>query len=392
MASFLKSASKQVSDVRNFLRESAGGNSIKYAAEKGTKHVIYFPFTTEAVVDEATGNEIATKKICAIQGNVHEWSTQDGKFKSSVCLKGVVIPGENGTMINDGSCPFCDRVSDAWDIYRYRRDLEEAECKLQGEQRKNHLDKTFSGFADERKAKDARPYMYILVVKYRFNEAGAPVIGTDGLPEYELKIMKLSASRVEKIQQQIANSGSDLPGSELIFEYPNVDDRRLLVSQSTTAPVFPNNTMTFKYPALLNKINQDISKFEWDGIEKSFPEWAGMTSAEAKATTDSLFEQWDQYKAEVATNPTAKYLEYVVQTPTAKPSLGGEAMVAPGIPVVPTVAQAPEVPQMPGMAGGIPMPNMGGIPVAPAAPVAPTVDPNAVFGGGMAPGAPAISI
>ena len=383
MATFLKSASKQVSDVRNFLRDSAGGSSIKYAAEKGTKHIIYFPYTSESVVDEATGNQIVAKKICAIQGAVHEWSTQDGKFKSSVCLKGVVIPGENGVMINDGSCPFCDRVSDAWDIYRYRKDLEEAECKLQGEQRKNHLDKVFSGFADERKAKDARMYMYILVVKFRLNEAGSPVMGTDGLPEYELKIMKLSASRVEKIQQQIANSGSDLPGSELIFEYPNVDDRRLLVSQSTTAPVFPNNTMIAKFPALSNKINQDVAKFEWDGIEKSFPEWAGMTSAEAKAATDSLFEQWDAYKAEVVTNPTAKYLEYVVQTPTAKPSLGGDGIAAPGIPVVPTVptAAAPEVPQMPVMGGGIPV-----VPTMPAA------DPNAVFGGGAMPGAPAISI
>lgn len=378
MSSFLKTASKQVVDVRNFLRESAGGTSIKYAAEKGAKHIIYIPYTTEAVLDQATGTEKLVKKICAIQGAVHEWSTQDGKFKATICLKDVIRHqdenDENSPLINDGTCPFCDRITDAWDIYRYRKELEEATCQLTGEQRKNHLDKTFSTYADERKAKDARIYMYILVVKYRLNESGAPVIGSDGLPEYELKVMKLSASRVEKIQQQIANSGSELPDSELIFEYPNVEDRRLLVSQSTTAPVFPNNRMITKFPALQDKINQDIAKFEWDGIEKSFPEWAGMTTAEAKSNTDSMFKQWDDYKKELPTNPSAKYLEYVMETPTAKPSIGGEGIgvaPAPGIPVIPTI------PTMPTADGAPTVP-----PVAPTVPpVAPTVDPNAVFGG-----------
>lgn len=378
MSSFLKTASKQVVDVRNFLRESAGGTSIKYAAEKGAKHIIYIPYTTEAVLDQATGTEKLVKKICAIQGAVHEWSTQDGKFKATICLKDVIRHqdenDENSPLINDGTCPFCDRITDAWDIYRYRKELEEATCQLTGEQRKNHLDKTFSTYADERKAKDARIYMYILVVKYRLNESGAPVIGSDGLPEYELKVMKLSASRVEKIQQQIANSGSELPDSELIFEYPNVEDRRLLVSQSTTAPVFPNNRMITKFPALQDKINQDIAKFEWDGIEKSFPEWAGMTTAEAKANTDSMFKQWDDYKKELPTNPSAKYLEYVMETPTAKPSIGGEGIgvaPAPGIPVIPTI---PTIPNADGTASTTPV-----APTVP--PVAPTVDPNSVFGG-----------
>ena len=110
MSSFLKTASKQVVDVRNFLRESAGGTSIKYAAEKGAKHIIYIPYTTEAVLDQATGTEKLVKKICAIQGAVHEWSTQDGKFKATICLKDVIRHqdenDENSPLINDGTCPF----------------------------------------------------------------------------------------------------------------------------------------------------------------------------------------------------------------------------------------------------------------------------------------------
>lgn len=368
MGTFLKTASRQVGDIRTFLRDSSSGNSIKYAAEKGAKHIIYIPFTETVVVDEATGGQMAQKSLCAISGAVHEWSTADGKFKATVCLKDVIRKADDGTVLNDGTCPFCDRVSDAWDIYRYRKDKEEEDCKLTGEQRKNHLEKSNMQFADERKAKDARNYMYILVVKFHLGNNDEPVMGADGLPEYELKVMKLSASRVEKIQQQLANSGADMPGSELIFQYPNVDDRRLMVSQSTTAPVFPNNQLTVRYPALVNKINEDVSKFDWDGIEKSFPEWAGMSSTEAKAITDSMFEQWDAYKKELPVNPSAKYLEYVVTAPTTNPSLGTEAPVVPGV----GAAAIPQMPTMPTM------PNMPGV-EAPVVP--PTADPNAVFGG-----------
>jgi len=406
MSSFLRTASKQVADVRSFLRESAGGQSIKYSAEKGAKHIIYIPYITENVIDPETGVETSVMKPCAIQQSVHEWSTQDGKFKATICLKDVIRHQDendpNSPIINDGTCPFCDRVSDAWDIYRYRKELEEATCKLTGEQRKNHLDATFSSYADERKAKDARPYMYLLVVKYHLNDKGAEVLGSDGLPEYDLKVMKLSASRVEKIQQQMANSGSDLLDSEIIFEYPNVDDRRLLVSQSTTAPVFPDRKMVTKYPGLKDKINQDIAKFEWEGIEKSFPEWTGMTSVEAKKVCDSLFEQWDQYKKELAVNPTAKYLEYVVQTPTATPSISGDGIAANGampvVPQIPTVPEVPVVPTVPQVPNAAPTvaaptvaPTVAPTPVVPTAPQVPNTDPNAVFNGNGG-AAPTVSI
>ena len=385
MSSFLKSASKQVTDVRNFLRDAAGGNSIKYAAEKGAKHIIYIPYKTTMQIDPQTNTEVPVHEICAISGDVHEWTTQDGKFKATVCLEGVVNKAEDGTIINDGTCPFCARIGDAWEIYRYRKEMEEANCKLTGEQRKNHLEKTTRVFADERKAKEVRNYMYILVVKFRLNEAGNPVMGSDGLPEYELKVMKLSASRVEKIQQQVMNSGSELPDSELIFEYPNVDDRRLLVSQSTTAPVFPNNRLVAKYPALLNKINEDVSKFDWDGIVKAFPEWNGMSTEAAKTTVDSMFEQWDNYQKELVTNPQAKYLEYVVEAPKTNPSIGGEGIGATTAGAIPVIPNIPTVPTAD--AAGTAVPPTPVIPTAPVMPEAPVttegaaVDPNSVFAG-----------
>lgn len=387
MGSFVKKAGKQIGDVKQFLREAAGGSSIKYSAEKGARHVLYFPFETVQEVDQTTGAEVTTKRLCAISGGIHEWTTSDGKFKATVCINGVVDKDEDGNIINDGSCPFCDRVSDAWAIYNWRKEKEEATCQLVGDSRKNHLEKAASTFKDELKAKAARVYMYILVVKFKIDDKGQPVMGSDNLPEYELKVMKLSASRVEKIQQQIINSGSELAGSELIFEYPNVDDRRLLVGQSTTTPVFPNNMITARYADVLNKINADVDKFDWDGIEKAFPEWAGMTSAQAKLTVDSMFDEWDKYQKELTTNPTAKYLEYVVESPTAVPSLGGEAAgpvsgALPGginVPPVPNIA-VPEVPN-------IAVPGVG---AAPQAPVIPGMDPNSVFAQNG--GAPTVNI
>lgn len=355
-SSFLSTASKRVTDVRGFLRDAAGGNSIKYVAEKGCKHLLYIPYQTVTETDDG-GNEVTVKQLIAISGAVHEWQSPDGKYKATVCMKDVIRKADDGeTFLNDGTCPFCDRVSDAWDIYRYRKELEEANCKLTGEDRKKHLEKTLSTYSDERKAKDARTYMYVLVVKYRQSADGGIIIGSDNLPEYDLKVMKLSQSRVDKIQQQIANAGAELPGSELMFEYPNTDDRRLQISQSTTAPVFPNNMMTVKYPNLINKINEDVTKFEWDGIEKSFPEWNGMTSIEAKKITDSMFEQWDKYKADLLINPGARYMEYITDTPVTMPQLSGAAVpgaavpgaAVPGIPgAAPSGVEAPQVPNIP---------------------------------------------
>lgn len=362
MGSFLTNACKRVTDVRSFLRDAASGNGIKYAAERGAKHILYIPYEEVDVTDE-NGNKSVVKQLVAISGGVHEWYTADGKYHATVCMRDVIRKSDTGETLNDGTCPFCDRVSDAWEIYNYRKDLEENNCKLGGEDRKKYLEQTFRTYADERKAKDARVYMYILVVKFRMDAAGNNVIGTDGLPEYDLKVMKLSQSRVDKIQQQINNAGAELPGAELIFEYPNVEDRRLMTGQSTIALVFPNNKTTTHYPNLVDRINADVKKFEWTGIEKSFTEWAGMTVMEAQKITGSLFDKWDQYKQDMLVNPSARYLEYVTNTPVTNPQLGADVTSAG--PVIPSVA----------MPAGV-TPSIPAVP-----PVPPVLDANAMFGG-----------
>ena len=320
--SFINVAGKRVTDVREFLRDAAGGNSIKYVAERGKKHLIYFPY--ENIEEVEDGQTVVKKSIIAISGGIHEWKTVDGRYRATVCPKGKVIKSDDGeTIINDGSCPICDRVQDAWEISRYRKEAEESLCTLTGEEREKHLKTCYKEFMDERKAKDVREYLYILVALIRLDGTGSVIIGQNGIPEYDLKVMKMQASRIEKMIKQLVNSGMSLPGSEIVIEYADEEDRRLRVSQSTTAPIYAENKMTVKFPALLESINRDVKKFKFDGIEKAFLEWAGMSTLECKKLMDESFEMWDKYKKELAVNPNAKYLEYVTSVKTNNPSITG---------------------------------------------------------------------
>lgn len=365
MASFLSSAGRQTKDIRQFLREAAGGNSLKYKPAKGQKHLIYVPFKSVPTVNDA-GETVINKEIIAMSGAVHEWTGPDGKYKATVCLKDVVRNDEAGTVLNDGSCPFCDSVSKAWDVYRYRMEQEEATCGKTGDELVKHLEGMKKTFADERKAKDAREYIYLLVALYRTDPTKnySPIMGQNGLPEFDLKVMKLSASRVEKLQQQMENSGAEFVGSEMVFEYPNEDDARLVVSQSTTAPVFESKQFIRKYTGLAEAIQAEVDKFEWDGIEKSFPEWNGMTSNEAAKTVDQLFNAWDNFQLELATNPNAKYLEYIGTKGTGTNPAIGQIPAAPQIGVAPST-----VPNVPGVNSTAPVGI--GIP-----------DANEIFGNG----------
>lgn len=390
--SFLASAMRKTTDIREFLREAANNNSLRYRAEQGRKHYIHIPFVQVQTTGE-DGSVQVTNQIIALYANVHEWETADGKYKASVCLKDVIRKDDSGNLLNDGSCPICDRVKDAWDIYKYRCELEEQTCGLTGDALKQHMEgiKGANGMvekpgfkkqaADERKAKEAVPYLYLLIVQYRTDSKknDDPIIGQNGLPEYDLKVMKLSRSRVEKIKQQVENSGLKFEGCDLVIEYPkDAENAALVVSQSTTAPVFPGSSITGKFPGLAKAIQNDIAKFTWEGIEKAFHEWQGMTVAEAKSTMDALFAKWDEYKRELAVNPNAKYLEYVgavaSQAIGATPvgaALPGAAPIIPGVsPIIP--GEAPGVaPAVPGAAPVTPGAQAAPVNPAPQAPVNP---------------------
>lgn len=219
-----------------------------------------------------------------------------------------------------------------------RKAREEETCQLPaGPQRDEHLKSAARTFGDERKAKEATSYVYLLVVQFVTDKDRKPVM-ENGIPTYNLRVMKLSTKRLEKIVTQVSNAGEDLPGSELLFSYPDTDDLRLAVGQSTITLVFPNKRLTALYPALMEKIDADVKKFSFEGLDKQgFTEWAGMTTAAAQKVTDAQFEQWDKYQKELKVNPNAQYLEYITVSPSANPSLSG-APAAPTAPTAPTIA------------------------------------------------------
>ncbi len=292
-----------------------------------------------------------------ISGKVHDWKTADDKFKTTICLDGIVRKDENGNILNDGTCPFCNRIDDGWSIYKYRKDLEEKTCALNGEEREKHMKEVSKEFGSERKAKESVAYMYILAVKFRTNNGQVVISQDDGLPEYDLKVMKWSNSRADKLQTALSNSGCDWFGAELIFSYPDVDNKMTIVSQSVMSPLYGDKTFISRYPKLEDKILADTNEFTWDGIESSFPEWRGMTTEEANLICKDLFEEWDKYKEELKVNPEAKYLEYVTGKTTTNPALNTSVAeekqnVKQDIPTVAPINNMPTPPDINDLFGG----------------------------------------
>ncbi len=317
--SFVAVAGKKTTDIREFIRDASNTGGIRYRPEKGKKHLIYIPYNEVSVIRD--GEAVKSKEIIAISGGIHEWESADGKYRNGVCLKGVYQQDEVGNILNDGTCPICDKIGDAWDIYRYRYENEERNCTLTGPEREEYLENVKRSFLTGRKAKEAREYIYLLIAQFRTDGKGGVETDEEGMPAYDLRVMKMSSSRAEAIEQQLANSGTEFAGSEITFEYPNSDDPRLVVSKSTSAPVFPDHMLTRRFPKVLESITEDVNKFSWEGIEKSFGEWNGMTNAVAEKLMSEMFEKWDEYKRELEINPDAKYLEYVGHRANDKPAL-----------------------------------------------------------------------
>lgn len=323
--SFAKAARRPVTSVKAFLKDSAE-STIKYTAEANKKHLVYIPHKLQPVHHE-DGTETEEDQIVAIWGKVHEMAPQAGKYEATMCLKDVLrTDSETGEVLNDGTCPYCERKDDAWAIRNWRVEQEEAACTKTGEDRESYMKATRSRFASERKVREVKEYLYLLLVKFKMQaDDKTPVLGEDGLPEFELKVAKMSKGRIDKIQQTVENSGSVLEGSELIFSYPPETEMMRVVGQSTASPVFEKRMLTNQFPKLLDKINAEVAKFTWDGIEKAFKEWEGSTVTQATKKCNEMFHAWDEYIEKLKTDPNAKYLEYAGKGPEVEnPELTSE--------------------------------------------------------------------
>lgn len=298
---FLKSAARPVTSVKEFLRDSAD-NSIKYKPEAGKKHIVYIPFTED--LDES-GNK--THNIIAIQRGVHEMTPAANKYDACICLEGIEDVDDEGNVINDGSCPFCDRVGASWDIYRYKMDVAKKRLEAQGfmgEQLDAQLKTQSQANSSALIVKKAKPYIYMLIVQYKLGLQDRPEIGPDGLPVFELKVMKLSDKGIAKIQETFDNSGLPFEGSEVVFKYGNEENAMRVAGSRNVSPVFQNRLID-QYPRLKEAIDSAVAKWQWDGIEKAFREWTPCSTAKAKAKCDEMFRTWDAYCAD----PSVGFLE-----------------------------------------------------------------------------------
>lgn len=315
--SFIQNA-QRATTLDSFVKESLNQNGVKYVAERKTKHFIYVPYTEVPNVSEAGSS--TQKAMVGYTAKVHEWYGPDGKYRSTVCLEGIIQEDAQGNIINDGTCPICNRVENAWDIYKHRIALASANSPTG---KPSDADKR--AILDERKAKAATPYIYMLVAQFKTAQNGAPIINdVTNLPDFELKVMKLSTSRSQKMEKAISTTSGDLLGAEILFDYPDVDDKRQLIMQCVTAGIYPQSPKSIvgQYPAVIDEINKAVAAFSWEGIEKSFPEWKGMTVKEANAYMATQFKKFDDWKKALEVDPNAQYLEYTgTTTATSTPAL-----------------------------------------------------------------------
>lgn len=366
MNTFVKAAKRPVQSIDAFLK-GAADNTIKYKPESGKKHWVYFPTTP---VQDENGN--VSESIVALNAKVHELRPEVDKYAACICLDGIELTDENGNVVNDGTCPYCERVSDSFDIYRYK--MEEAEKKalsrgIAGEELDEYKKNSSRKFMGETPVSKGKPYIYLLIVQFKLNSADKPEIGPDGLPVFELKVMKLSDKGITKIQETFKNSNVDLEGSEAIFKYQNQDTPMLVAGSRTVSPVFKGCLMD-TYPGLKEAVQAAVDKWNWEGLETAFPEWKGRSTAAAKSECDKIFASWDAYKEDNSrgflTDGTEKVNNPALPDAgaTATPANIGNAGAAPQ-------AQAPNMPTGANM--GVPGANAGfGFGA---------IDPNAAFGG-----------
>lgn len=346
--SFFNAAQKPIVSVTDFIKSNTS-NGVKYSAVANEMHKLYFPY------QEING----VKTIIAVAANVHDIHVSPEKYESCVCLSGVVRKDENtGVILNDGTCPFCERLGDAYSIKSYREELALVGVQKTGKELEDYKNSLSRQYASEMKISKAKPKAYVLVAKFTMDANGNPTLN-NGVPVYELKVMALSTNRLNDFSELFKAAGMDMAGHDLSIKYPNTKDARLLVTQAITMPCFGPTSIVTSYPAVIEKIQAEVKEFNWAVLETSFPEWKGMTNEQATVKCATMFNAWDIYVEEKKHNPNAKYLEYSNQTQT--PALETSAPVATPAPApapAPAVAPAP-APAMPNPAVGNGFPPMG---------------------------------
>jgi len=362
MNPFLKQAQKPAVELKKFIEENSR-STLKYKGDKGVKHLLYVPY----VVDhDENGNEI--KKTVSMRLGLHRLSSSDGKYAGEVmCMNGLIVNDSEGKPLTDGSCAYCERVKDAVEIKSMRYAAEEkrtnslARAQGWGETAlKKKLSDENSRLNGEMKTSGLVEYNYALVVQFILTKHGDLTVGPDGIPEFSLRVWRLSPFVASEISSQFANVRAEFEGNEIIISYTDTEDKMQLALNRTITPVPNEQKRIVNNEKIMEAINAAVEAFDWSEAERAFPELKGEATQVSRNKMDEAFKVWDQYIEEKKKNPNAVYAEYGILTEVVNPSLGG-AVVGQAPALGAPVGQEVGGIQMPNM-HGIQMPNIGSIP------------------------------
>lgn len=302
--------SKKVTDVATFIKENASANKLKYATEANVTHRLFFPLHPDE-----EGNMVPY--IFATP--VHAWG-QGTSYDACICTKGIQVEGTEF----DGTCPICERVNSALEISAYVKAEKESTCTQVGEARKKYLEELDKQLWRDQKVSYAGLKYYVGVVKLNCDKEGKAII--EGGDKFSLHIAAWTKKSMEKLLDALTMQ-DDLPnlgGREFKIKYGDYNEVMTRVGQAVATVVDNKKALVQEGNALYTEIMEAMSGFDFEhSIELCRTEVKAKTPSDLKVSMNSLFREWDNYKAAVAVNADAKYLEYAqAGTPTPNAPTG----------------------------------------------------------------------
>lgn len=310
--------SKKVADVATFIKENASANKLRYSNEANVTHRVFFPTYV---------NEEGVEVPYIIAAKTHAWG-EGSSYSSCICTKGVAVEGTEF----DGTCPVCERLTDASDIVNYVKAEREAASTLVGEARKKFIEELDKEMWRDRKVAPAKTRYYVALAQLKCDREGRALL--EGEDNFTLHIASWTANTMNKFIDSLTMQDDEpnLGGREFKIKYGDYNDVMTRVGQAQVSVVAQGKALVEVGNALHKKVMEAMEKFDFQrSIELARPEVETKTPTQIKTAMNTLFREWDNYKAALAVNPDAKYLEY---------SAGAAPASTTGAPTAPTNAIA----------------------------------------------------
>lgn len=303
-------SAKKVADVATFIKENASAGKLKYATEANVTHRLFFP----THVDE---NGVQVPYIIAAP--VHAWGTGQS-YGACICTKNIAVEDTDF----DGTCPVCERVADAMAISAYVKAEKEEACTLVGEARKKFLEDLDKQLWQDQKVGYAKQKYYVALIKLACDKDGKALAAGDGA-KFTVHIAAWTEKTMQKFLDALTMQDEEptLAGREFKIKYGDYNDAMTRVGQANVTVVDENKALTREGTPLYTEIMEAMAAFEFEhSVELCRSEVKSQSPVELKVSMNSLFREWDNYKAELAVNPNAKYLEYstTASAPNANPA------------------------------------------------------------------------